>query len=323
MIYKHNGNVLTDVDGKWISGTYTPVDPYNPLNLPPKTIRLLYPDGFTPTFPNVTTVVQISQSPNIWDLTYNDSNWAGLLYRQTNLLEVLGANTTGVTDMHFMFSTCESLTSVSLFDTSSVTNMNYMFEACTSLTTVPLFDTSKLTTMESMFWYSGITSVPLFNTSRITTMRNMFTGCRNLSSVPLFDTTLVTNMNAMFYLCSNLTTVPLFDTALVTDMESMFNGSGITYLPLFNTRRVTTMSHMLFSCGNLTTIPLFNTSNVYNMDYMCAYCPNVQSGALALYRQASTQSYVPHHTYTFTSCGSNTVTGAAELRQIPDGWKGL
>jgi hypothetical protein len=52
-------------------------------------------------------------------------------------------------------------------------------------------------------------------------------------------------------------------------------------------------------------------------------CLNVQSGALALYQQASTQTTPPSdHSYTFTNCGKNTQTGAAELAQIPSSWGG-
>lgn len=77
-------------------------DPYNPLDLPPYTIRLLYKDGVTPTF-SKGTPTQVSASPNIWDLTYENSDWERLLEGHADLLEVLGANTTGVRDMRYMF----------------------------------------------------------------------------------------------------------------------------------------------------------------------------------------------------------------------------
>jgi len=52
-------------------------------------------------------------------------------------------------------------------------------------------------------------------------------------------------------------------------------------------------------------------------------CTKVESGALALYQQASTQTRPPSsHTYCFRSCGSDTTTGAAELAQIPSSWGG-
>jgi len=58
------------------------------------------------------------------------------------------------------------------------------------------------------------------------------------------------------------------------------------------------------------------------MNQMLFNCYNVQSGALALYQQASTQTNPPTgHGSTFRNCGSNTQTGAEELAQIPSDWK--
>jgi len=58
------------------------------------------------------------------------------------------------------------------------------------------------------------------------------------------------------------------------------------------------------------------------MRYTFDGCTSVESGALALYQQASTQSNPPQqHSYTFRNCGSNTTTGSAELAQIPNDWK--
>lgn len=125
-------------------------DKLNPLDLPPYTIRLKYKDGITPTF-NKGTGVQVSESPNIWDLTYVNNDWSRLLYIHRDLLEVLGANATGVTNMSWMLSDCDSLTSISLFDTSSVTDMSGMFRYCSLLAFVPLFDTINVTDINNMF----------------------------------------------------------------------------------------------------------------------------------------------------------------------------
>jgi len=58
------------------------------------------------------------------------------------------------------------------------------------------------------------------------------------------------------------------------------------------------------------------------MNNTFAKCIKVESGALALYQQVSSQAVQPiEHRYTFQDCGRDTVTGAAELAQIPSGWK--
>lgn len=145
---------------------------------------------------------------------------------------------------------------------------------------------------------SNVVEVIDANTSNVTNMKEMFYYCTLLKSVPLFDTSNVTDMFGMFFQCWSLTSAPLFDTSNVTDMYSMFYG-----------------------CSVLTNVPLFDTSNVTNIGYMFYECYKVQSGALALYQQASTQTTVPQHTSTFFQCGASTTTGAAELAQIPNNWK--
>lgn len=114
------------------------------------------------------------------------------------------------------------------------------------------------------------------------------------------NTTGVTNMSNMFAGCSSLTSVALFDTSSVQSMLAMFD-----------------------RCTALTAVPLFNTYSVTQISYMLDGCHNVETGALALYRRASTQTNPPSsHTGTFQNCGSNTTTGAAELAQIPSDWGG-
>ena len=186
-------------------------------------------------------------------------------------------------------------------NTSNVTQMTGLFRCCKLLTTVLLFDTSNVTKMPYMFYKcTSLTTVPLFDTANVTAIQSMFYQCTSLISVPLFNTSNVTAIQSMFYQCTSLTTVPLFDTS-----------------------NVITMGYMLGGCTSLTSIPLFNTSKVTGMTSAFYNCKKVQSGALALYQQASTQANPPtNHSGTFYNCGSNTQTGRAELAQIPSDWKG-
>lgn len=150
---------------------------YNPLNLPAHTIRCQFASGHTPTMG--TSRTRVSAYNNIWDIYESSNDWNYLCVSDgLELLNVLGANTTGVTNMYKMFTGCENLVSVSLFDTSDVTEMRSMFDGCTSLTSVPLFDTRAATNMSYMFRYCNrLTSVPLFNTSSAINMNAMFEGC--------------------------------------------------------------------------------------------------------------------------------------------------
>ena len=190
MILKYNNRVVTHND-RWID-----YENLNPLNLPPYTLRLLYKDNTTPTFA-IGTGVQVSSSPNVWDLTYNGP-WTNLLARHTNLLEILGANSKGITNMYSLCNECSSLINVALFDTSDVLYFNQMLRG------------------------TAITSVPLFNTSNAKQMNYMFSLCYNLISVPVFDTSNVVNTQGMFIHCTSLTEVPYFNMTKVTTMPYMF-----------------------------------------------------------------------------------------------------
>lgn len=220
----HNGIKI------WPEGT----DPYNPLNLPPNTVRVRTNDGLVPYksssdyHASYDTATLVEGTSDVYDVYKHDNDFFNFLNGSSNVIEVLGANTRGVTRMYNMFAGCSSLMSVSLFDTSSVEHMMNMFAECSSLTSVPLFDTSRVMFMTSMFE----------------------------------------------------------------------------------------------NCSSLTSVPLLNTSSVMYVSSMFKNCTKVQSGALAFYRQASTQANPPSgHGQAFRNCGSDTTTGAAELAQIPSDWK--
>ena len=161
------------------------------------------------------------------------------------------------------------------------------------------------------------------NTDDIVNMYYMFGKCNSLSSVAVFDTSTVIDFSYMFNECTSLTSVPLFDTTSATSTRGMFNlCTSLTSVPLFDTSNVEYFGYMLWGCSSLTYVPLFNTSKVTYMNEMLWNCFNVQSGALDLYQQASTQT-IPPSSYSgaFHNCGINTTQGAAELAQIPNDWK--
>ena len=154
-------------------------------------------------------------------------------------------------------------------------------------------------------------------------MNNMFSHCTALSSVGIFDTSNITNMYGMFTDCSSLNTIPSFNTSNVTSMHAMFaRCTSLSSIPTLDTSNVTDMDYMFYNCTGLKNVPLFDTSKVTSMDSTFEGCWYVESGALALYQQASTQTTPPtRHSWTFHECGAATQTGAAELAQIPSDWK--
>lgn len=191
-IIKFNNSILK-YDGKWLNSDVTPTPPhpdYNPLNLPPNTFRVRTSDGNIPyrtTYTNYETATLVSGTTDVYDVYQSGTSLYKMLYGSKNIAEVLGANTSNITNMNDMFAGCISLETVPLFDTSSVTDMGRMFQGCYILTSVPLFDTHNVTDMSEMFGTNNrttteLTSVPLFDTSSVTNMNYMFLNCRNVQS---------------------------------------------------------------------------------------------------------------------------------------------
>ena len=137
------------------------------------------------------------------------------------------------------------------------------------------------------------------------------------------NTKSVTSMSDMCYQCTALTSVELFDVNNVVNVRNMFGQcKNLVYSPEYNTSNVVNMSFMYYYCTSLSAVPLLQTQKVTNFNGAFASCRNVETGALALYNQISTQANPPsNHQNSFTDCGSNTVQGAAELAQIPADWK--
>ena len=179
--------------------------------------------------------------------------------------------------MQYMFRGCNSLIelNISNFDTSSVTDMSSMFSSCSSLTEIEgleNFDTSKVTTMELMF--DGCSSlehinVDNFNTSLVKSMMAMFNNCDALieiDGIENFDTSKVTNMGSMFSCCSSLTKLDVsnfntsaFDNSSKHNMSHMFNCCySLTELDLSN--------FTLIQYDKLTTIADGMLNGCYNLD---------------------------------------------------------
>ena len=177
----------------------------------------------------------------------------------------------------FLFYNCTTLTSEQLAsilkydDTSGATNIYYMFCKCTSLTTIPLIDTSNATNMSYMFQQcSKLTSIPQLDTSKATNMSYIFYKCINLTSVQQLDTSSCTNMSYMFEECSKLTSIPQLDTSKVTYMSYMFgNCNYLTTIPQLDTSSCTNMSYMFFYCRRLEKIDItkFAGGTSYNNQF--------------------------------------------------------
>ena len=83
------------------------------------------------------------------------------------------------------------------------------------------------------------------------------------------------------------------------------------------------MDRMFYKARGLTYIEPIHCTNVQNVGGMFNGCIEVTEGAYDQYVWFNTYGInITNHSGTFTNCGSNTQTGAAELAQIPVGWGG-
>lgn len=279
-------------------------DPYNPLNLPPYTARIECEAGWTPTFNN-TSKTQVSVSPNVWDITYENTNWNMLFsgwldLNKRKIIRVLGANTENVIRMDRLFDNQPNLVEVKLFDTSNCWTVEYAFANCSSLTSIPDFNYSSVIAIDYMLSHTALTSFNGANFPECTQATGVFSGSTALASVGPLVLPKAKYISSMFGGC----------TALVVAPSITFGEVGINASGLFN------------GCTALRQVPLYDTSGMSQVDYMFDGCTSVESGALALYQQMSTQATVPYpHQYCFRNCGSGNTAGSAELAQIPSDWK--
>lgn len=123
----HNGTILRN-NTKWLD--------CGPDIMPHLTLRVRMLEGANPPMCVGATVTPVPGMPDVYDVCTaggRETDWSELFYSESYLAEVLSANSTGVTDMHYMFSECYNLINVYPFDVSSVTNMNGTFGMCTGV----------------------------------------------------------------------------------------------------------------------------------------------------------------------------------------------
>ena len=128
---------------------------------------------------------------NLFSVMFDSSNYRHAFDNLNNLV-LSNFDTSKVTDMSAMFSSCSKLTSldVSNFNTSNVTTMYGMFDSCSSLTSLDIsnFDTSKVTSIQQMFSScSKLISLDLgnFNLASCTSFDYMLSSCSRLTSITL------------------------------------------------------------------------------------------------------------------------------------------
>lgn len=153
----------------------------------------------------------------------------------------------------------------------------------------------------------------------------------NLRHVALFDTSMIYNAAEMFGShnsgdANGATVIPNFNFSGITDaaitwpgmkVETSANKTGLRAFA--TTPNAAAQANAKLTAVPDLTIPLDTSATVRDMFYGCV---NVESGALSLYNKFAAANWSGLHGRCFLDCGSNTVTGATELAQIPSEWGG-
>lgn len=164
-------------------------------------------------------------------------------------------------------------------------------------------NTTGVTSMKYLFNFGGLYYISnAFDLSTVVTTEYMFAYCVDLINMPAgFDFSSVQRISNMFDHCQELTTIPDYDFSSAVNM----------------------VSSLCEDCTKLTAVPdfTFSVNNLTLADRMFRGCGAVESGALAMYNKLSASTSIISHNYTFGGTGADTVSGAAELAQIPSDWK--
>lgn len=129
-----------------------------------------------------------------------------------------------------------------------------------------------------------------------------FDGCDKLEKVIITGS--LSNNISLWYAFANCYKLTTFDISDISNHVSIWN-------------------HTFTGCMSLSTIPELNLySGITDVRGMCQNMYNVAGGALDLYNELSQISGLTQYADCFTNCGRDTVTGAAELAQIPTAWGG-
>lgn len=271
--------------------------------LPPYTLRFRANRAVTTSdFDKPVTLRTINHTSHIYDLYYNNADWSTMFAGKTWLVDVLDANLDGVTNVGGFFSAASNLETLKISSAADLTSLGGFFYGLSKLVSATLKGFISVQDFGSLFYsFASLQQAVIEFGPSCKFIPTLFGNCQKLEKVIIYgDTSGITNMSGM---CNNCT--------------------SLTYVSTFNTINVTNFGYAFNNCTSLKKIPQFNTANANAVSNMFYGCRKVESGALSIYRQLSTQAYQPNHDDTFTDCGIDTATGLAELEQIHTSWGGL
>ena len=330
------GNTFVNVGGTYLKN-YVGQDPYNPIGLPPRTVRVKTTDNNPPIIgsnrqSSATVITQVPGLEGIYDVSAvkqtTDIGFYDLFGNSYNLEKVLGVNPGDITDVAMMFQNASALNYVRLFDTSNITRASYMFNGCSSLNYVPDFDTRNVKRIDGMFKNCiNLKKAPSLNTSKATHMNNAFENCKQCRIFPTYDCSSCLNLGYMFRYCSYLTHQAVSNTNKVKNFEYAWSNTKVSSFNGLDTTNASSMIAM-FEGTDITEIPTLNTNNVENLASIFSNCYNLTSvnnfnlGAgkylYATFSNCHSLSSIPNYDLTNITGMGNICYGCSSLTSVPN-----
>lgn len=182
-------NYRIKFDNNFINSACARMD-YNPLNLPPYTLRFKTRMKLESSVRSGTyTEVSHDAFRYTYDFHYENENWNNMFYSNFlnygNFLitDIVGAHTHSITSFNNTFHNCSALTSVNLFDTINAKDVSNMFSECSALNSLPDFDLSNAENMRNFCnKCPSLRVIPNLKTEKVDVVSNAFRECQNVSA---------------------------------------------------------------------------------------------------------------------------------------------
>lgn len=181
-------------------------------------------------------------------------------------------NTGQVNSFDNAFSDCRSLTKLSqdVLDTSGASQIQYMFKGCSSLEEAPEMDFNSVTT-DALEIFSNCTS--LYITQKTFNFASLIGSSPNIANGNIGN-----GIDGMFYNCTSLTSAPEINAPYVLSARLLFNGClGLVSLPKKYSFPELLMAYkMFYGCSAMITAPAeLDFPKVKNVSNLFAYCTNL------------------------------------------------
>lgn len=197
--------------------------------LPPYTLRFRANKAVTTAdfSGKAVTLHTIDDTLHIYDLYYNNADWAGMFAGKSWLVDVIDANLDGVTSVGGLCNGATNLETLKISSVKDATSFGGFFNSNLKLVSVYIGSALSVTSL-AMFlnaFLSSLQSVFIECGSACTDFTQMCKTCTALKKVTISgDTSNVTSIAYMFDGCTLLKFVPLFDTPKVSNAGYVLNG---------------------------------------------------------------------------------------------------